>query len=100
MKKIVHEEDHILRILAVILDPKVPEQHKAAICEFFAHDVPDFLGWCEQLRARLPGLTPANIVFVNDQKELAANIVDADVVIVESLVIDRPMLAAASRLVL
>ena len=100
MKKIILEEDHILRILAVVLDPKTPEQHKAAIREFFAHDVPDFLGWCEQLRSRLPGLAPANIVFVKDQTELAAQIIDADAVIVESLVIDRPILVAATRLAL
>jgi glycerate dehydrogenase len=100
MKKIVLEEDHILRILAVILDPKAPEEHKAAICRFFAHDVPDFLGWCEQLRARVPGLAPADIVFVSDQAELMANIADADVVIVESLIIDRSVIATAKRLTL
>jgi phosphoglycerate dehydrogenase-like enzyme len=99
MTKITIEDDHILRILAVILDPHVPEQHKTAICDFFAHDVPDFLGWCEQVRARLPGLAPADIVFVTDQAELAENIVDADAVIVESLTIDRAVLAAAQRLV-
>ena len=100
MTKIILEDDHILRILAVILDPNTPEPQKAAICDFFAHDVPDFIGWCEQVRARLPGLAPADIVFVTDQAELTANIVDADAVIVESLIIDRAVLAAARRLVL
>ena len=100
MTKIILEDDHILRILAVILDPNTPEQQKAAICDFFSHDVPDFIGWCERVRARLPGLAPADIVFVTDQAELAANIVDADAVIIESLIIDRVVLAAARRLVL
>jgi phosphoglycerate dehydrogenase-like enzyme len=62
--------------------------------------VPDFLGWCEQVRARLPGLAPAETVFVTDQAGLAANIADADAVIVESLIVDRPILAAAQRLAL
>ncbi len=65
---------------------------------FFAHDVPDFLGWCERLRTRLSGLGPAEVVFAIDQRELAAKIADA--VIVESLLIDRPTLAAARRLAL
>jgi phosphoglycerate dehydrogenase-like enzyme len=100
MTKILIEDDHFLRIVAVILDPKTPEDHKVAICRFFAHDVPDFLGWCEQLRTRVPGLAPADIVFVNEQAELIVNIADADVVIVESLIIDRSVLAAAKRLTL
>jgi phosphoglycerate dehydrogenase-like enzyme len=100
MTKIIIEDDHILKILTVILDPGAPEQQKSAICDFFAHDVPDFLGWCERLRARLPGLTPAELVYVKNQAELAANIVDADAVIVESLIVDRAVLAAAQRLAL
>jgi phosphoglycerate dehydrogenase-like enzyme len=100
MTKIILQDDHILRILTVILDPDVPEHQKAAICNFFAHDVPDFIGWCEQLRARRPGLTPTHIVYVANQAELEANIVDADAVIVESLIVDRRVLAAARRLAL
>ena len=100
MTKIVLEDDHILKILSVILDPGAPEQQKSAICNFFAHDVPDFLGWCEQLRARLPGLAPADLAYVTNQAELVANVVDADAVIVESLLVDRPILAAARRLAL
>lgn len=100
MTKIVLEDDHILKILTVILDPGAPERQKSAICDFFAHDVPDFLGWCERLRARLPGLTPAQLVYVTNQAELATHIADADAVIVESLIVDRPVLAAARRLAL
>ena len=100
MPKIVIEDDHILRILAVMLDPGAPGQQKAAIRDFFAHDVPDFPGWCERLRARLPGLIPADLVYVTDQAELAANAVDADAVIVENLIVDRAVLVAAQRLAL
>ena len=100
MKKIVVEDDHFLKILGVILDPTTPEPHREAVCRFFAHDVPDFLGWCEQLRARIPGLYPVEVVFVADQEELAAKIREADAAIVESLIIDRSVLAAAPRLAL
>ena len=100
MTTIVVEDDHFLKILGVILDPTAPEPHRAAVCRFFAHDVPDFLGWCEQLRAHLPGLYPAEVVFVADQKELTAKIPRADAAIVESLVIDRSILTSAPRLAL
>ena len=100
MKKIVVEDDHFLKILAPILDPRTPEPHRAAVCRFFAHDVPDFMGWCEQLHARMPGLYPAEVVFVADQDALAAAIPQADAAIVESLIIDRAILTTAPRLAL
>lgn len=100
MKKIVVEDDHFLKILAVILDPRTPEPHRAAVCRFFAHDVPDFMAWCGELRARCPGLYPAEVMFVAGQDELAAAIPQADAAIVESLVIDRAVLASAPRLAL
>jgi phosphoglycerate dehydrogenase-like enzyme len=100
MPKILVEEDHFLKILSVILDPHTPQAHKNAIARFFAHDVPDFEGWCERLRARIPGLFPSEIIYVDGQADLAAAISDADAVIVESLRIDAPMLAHARRLAL
>ena len=100
MTKILIEDDHFLRVVAVILDPATSDEHKRAVCDFFAHDVPDFLGWCERLRTRLSGLSPTEVVFAIDQRELAAKIADVDAVIVESLLIDRPTLAAARRLAL
>jgi phosphoglycerate dehydrogenase-like enzyme len=100
MTKLILEDDHILRILSVVLDTNVSEPQKTAICGFFAHDVSDFVDWCKNVRARLPGLTPAEIVFVTNQVELTANIVDADAVIVENLTIDRTVLAAAQQLAL
>jgi phosphoglycerate dehydrogenase-like enzyme len=98
MPTILIEEDHFLKIVPVILDPEIPPAHRDAVADFFAHDVPDFLVWCERLRARIPGLYPAKIVWAKDQADFVANLPDADAVIVESLVVDRAALAAASRL--
>jgi phosphoglycerate dehydrogenase-like enzyme len=92
------EEDHFLRIVAVILDPATPPAHQQAVADFFAHDVPDFPGWCAGLRARLPGLYPARVTFATSQPDLLAGLAGADAVIVESLVIDRAALAGAQRL--
>jgi phosphoglycerate dehydrogenase-like enzyme len=95
---ILIEEDHFLKIVPVILDPATPPAHQQAIADFFAHDVPDFLGWCAELRARLPGLWPARVTWAASQADLAAGLADADGVVVESLVIDRAALRGAKRL--
>jgi phosphoglycerate dehydrogenase-like enzyme len=98
MTRIVIEEDHFLKIVPVVLDPATPEAHRRAVADFFAHDEPDFLGWCARLQQRLPGLYPAEVVFAADEADLAAKIVDADGIVVESFRIDDTVLAGAPRL--
>ena len=98
MPTLLIEEDHFLKIVPVILDPDIPDAHRRAVTDFFAHDVPDFLGWCEQLRARMPGLYPTKVVWAADQADFLAKLPDADATIVESLLVDRAALAAAPRL--
>jgi phosphoglycerate dehydrogenase-like enzyme len=95
---ILIEEDHFLKIVPVILDPATPPAHQQAVADFFAHDVPDFLGWCAQLRAGIPGLFPARVMCATSQTDLVAKLADADGVIVESLVIDRAALDRAKCL--
>ena len=68
------------------------------MADFFAHDVPDFLAWCDRLRERIPGLYPARIVWAKDQADFLAKLPDADAAIVESLVVDSAALANAPRL--
>ena len=98
MTRIVIEEDHFLKIVPVVLDPAIPEAHRRAVADFFAHDEPDFLGWCGRLQQRLPGLYPAQVVFAADESDLAAQIADADGVVVESFRIDDEVLSGARRL--
>ena len=98
MPNLLLEEDHFLKIVPVILDPSVPPAHIHAVADFFAHDVPDFLGWCERLRARIPGLYPAEVIWARDQADFLAKLPAADGAIVESLVVDRTALAAGARL--
>src|ERR1700688_157569 len=98
MTRIVIEEDHFLKIIPVVLDPATPEPHRRAVADFFAHDEPDFLGWCGRLRERLPGLYPSEVVFAADEADLAAKIADADGVVVEGLRIDAASVAGARRL--
>src|ERR1700674_5230833 len=98
MTRIAIEEDHFLKIVPVVLDPTTPEPHRRAVADFFAHDEPDFLGWCRRLAQRLPGLYPAEVAFAADEADLAAKLADADGAVVESLRIGATSLAAARRL--
>src|SRR5258705_8400653 len=98
MNRIVIEESHFLKIVPVVLDPATPEAHRHAVVDFFAHDEPDFLGWCSRLQQRLPGLYPAEVIFAAGEADLKMKIADADGVVVESLRIDDAVLSAAPRL--
>ena len=97
---ILVEEDHFLKILGVILDPATPEAHGAAVARFFAHDEPDFTGWCGRLRWRVPGLYPARVGYADGQDEFARAVIDADAVIIESLRVDAALLECAPKLAL
>src|SRR5260221_1682106 len=98
MTRIVIEEDHFLKIVPVVLDPAIPTAHRPAVADFFAHDEPDFLGWCSRLQQRLPGLYPAEVIFAAGEADLKTKIADADGVVVESLAVDDAVLSAAPRL--
>ncbi len=92
---IVVEDDPFPRLIQVVLDPATPEARRAAFAHFFAHEVPDFAGWCDQLRERLPRLYPATVRLVSDEAALLAGMHDAHVAIVESLPIGPQAIAAA-----
>jgi phosphoglycerate dehydrogenase-like enzyme len=98
MTRIVIEEDHFLKIVPVVLDPATPEAHRRAVAEFFAHDEPDFLGWCSRLQQRLPGLYPAEVIFAADEADLEMKVADAEGVVIESFRIDDAVLSGAPRL--
>ena len=82
---IVVEDDPFPRIVQVVLDPATPEARSAAFAHFYAHEVPDFAGWCQGLRARLPLLYPASVRLVSDEPGLLEAVPGAQVVMVESL---------------
>lgn len=87
--RILVEHDHFLRILAVILDPEAPEEHRRAVADFQAHDIPDFVERCDQLQREIAGLYPAEVRFAQDQAALMAQLPYADVVVLESLQLDE-----------
>jgi phosphoglycerate dehydrogenase-like enzyme len=97
-KVLVVEDDVFLRLLEVVLDPAANPERRAAFADFFAHDEPDFEGWCARVRKHAGGLVPAEVRLVETQAELRAQLVDVDAVVVESLALGAAELAAAPRL--
>jgi phosphoglycerate dehydrogenase-like enzyme len=98
MKRILVESDHFLKIIPVILDPETSEEQAGAVADFFAHDIPDFRGWCERFRKDIPGLYPTRVEFGEDQADFDARLEHADAAIVESFQITRSALARAKHL--
>ncbi|MGH8660140.1 MAG: NAD(P)-dependent oxidoreductase [Burkholderiales bacterium] len=94
---VVVEDDPFPRLFQVILDPSVPPARVAAFSHFFAHELPDFAGWCDRMRARLRRLHPAEVRLVADQDALLAVMPGAGVVVAESLVVGKREIAAAGR---
>ncbi len=96
--RLVVEDDPFLRLLGVILDPATGAERITAFADFFAHDLPDFDGWLQQLRRRLPRLFPAEVVLVDSADALRGALDSADFAVVESLPIGVDELAAAPKL--
>lgn len=98
MPNIIVEEDRVLRLVNVVLDPATSPELVAAFGDYVAHDVPAFADWCAQLRRELPVLHPSRVQPADSQQALQAALADADVAFVESLAIGETELALAPRL--
>jgi phosphoglycerate dehydrogenase-like enzyme len=95
---LVVEDDRFLRMVQIVLDPNASRERYDAFADFFAHDEPDFAGWCARLRQQAKGLYPATVRLVETQDELRANLADACALIVEGLAVGAGEIAAAPRL--
>ena len=95
--KLVVENDSFLRLIQVVLDPAAPAERLAAFSHFCAHDLPDFAGWCERVRAGAQHLYPAAVRLVDDEAELLASLPGARAVVVESLAVGAREIAAAGN---
>ena len=95
---VVVEDDPFLRLLGVVLDPGTSKERIAAFADFFAHDLPDFDRWLEQLRGRLKRLYPATVHLVDDRETLRKLLPQADLAVMESLQFGADEIALAPRL--
>lgn len=98
MPNIIVEEDRVLRLVNVVLDPATSPELVTAFGDYVAHDVPDFPEWCARLRRDLPRLHPSRVRSADSQQALQAGLADAEVAFVESLSIGEAELALAPRL--
>jgi len=95
--KFVVENDTFLRLIQVILDPNAPAERIEAFAHFCLHDLADFGGWCEGVRAQARNLFPSEVRLVDDQQQLLKNLPGATVAVVEELNFGKNEIAAAGR---
>jgi phosphoglycerate dehydrogenase-like enzyme len=95
---VVIEDDPFLRVVGVLLDPDTSAERVAAFADFFAHDEPDFAGYCAHVRERIGSLFPAEVRIVDTPDELRAALPGSRVLVVESLKVGTEQLAAAPDL--
>src|ERR1700694_4687570 len=96
---LVVEDDPFLRLVGIVLDPTTSAERYAAYADFFAHDDPDFDGYCARVRARIGALFPCQVRLVETPQDMRAQLPGARGLIVESLPVGQSELAAGSDLV-
>ena len=85
--KFVVENDSFLRLIQVVLDPAASQERFEAFAHFCKHDTPDFLGWCENIRAQAQNIYPTEVHLVDTQEQLITHASGATVIVVEELTI-------------
>jgi phosphoglycerate dehydrogenase-like enzyme len=95
---LVVEDDRFLRVVGIVLDPSTSRERTAAYADFFAHDEPDFAGYCRRVRAQVGELFPREVRLVATQDELRAALPGSCALVVESLHVGRDELVAGSAL--
>jgi len=95
---LVVEDDVWARLIAVVLDPTTSEERFAALADFMTPDLPDFRGWCDQVRAAAGLLFPSDVRLVSSPAELHDNLSNAQAIVTEALPIGDAELALAPRL--
>jgi phosphoglycerate dehydrogenase-like enzyme len=95
---IVVEDDPFLRMMGIVLDTATSATRRAAYADFFAHDEPDFDGYCARVRARIGALFPSRVKLVETPEELRAGLPGARALIVESLPVTESELAVGADL--
>ncbi len=98
MPTIVIQDDVIIRTAQVILDPDTDPERQTAIADYFSVDVPDFAGWCADVRKTIPNLFPSRVINVASQDAFRAALPDADGAIIEDLEFGAEEIAAAPKL--
>jgi phosphoglycerate dehydrogenase-like enzyme len=95
---LVVEDDVWARLIGVALDPATSEERRAAFADFMSPDLPDFRGWCEEVRKAAGSLYPSEVRLVSSAGQLRDNLAKAEAIVTETLAIGAEELALAPRL--
>ena len=95
---IVIEDDTVLRLLQVTLDPQTAPERQAALADYYSADGTDFNAWLVEQRARLRQLYPSEVRLVQTPEQLRAALRDADALVVQDLEVGEAELQAAPQL--
>jgi phosphoglycerate dehydrogenase-like enzyme len=95
---LVVEDDVWARLIGVVLDPTSAEERRAAFADFMSADLPDFSGWCDEVRQAAGPLFPSDVRLVSSGAELRDNLASAEAIVIEALTVGAQELALAPRL--
>lgn len=95
---LIVEDDVWARLIGVVLDPTTSAQRLAAFADFVSPDLPDFRGWCDDVRQAAGSLFPSDVRLVASAAELRQNLASAEAIVTEALPIGAQELALAPRL--
>jgi phosphoglycerate dehydrogenase-like enzyme len=95
---LVVENDVWARLIGVVLDPATTRERWNAFADFMSPDLPDFQGWCDQVRKTAGSLYPSDVKLVDSQAELRSSLGAAEAAVIESLSFGKEELTAAPRL--
>jgi phosphoglycerate dehydrogenase-like enzyme len=98
MPTIAIQDDHIIRVLSVVLDPDCPRERADAFADYYSVDMPEFPAWCETIRKRYPAVYPSKVLLAKSEDELRGMLPEADLVVVEDYPVGEAELALAPKL--
>ncbi|MPY70374.1 MAG: D-glycerate dehydrogenase [Alphaproteobacteria bacterium] len=98
MPTIAIQDDHIIRVLSVVLDPDCPKERADGFADYYSVDMPEFPKWCEEIRARYPAAYPSKVLLAKSEEEFRSMLPEADLVVTEDYPIGEAELAIAPRL--
>jgi phosphoglycerate dehydrogenase-like enzyme len=95
---LIVEDDVWARLIGVVLDPTTSEERLAAFADFVSPDLPDFRGWCDEVRRAAGRLFPSDVRLVASAAQLRDNLASAEAIVSEALTIGAEELTLAPRL--
>ena len=95
---ILVQDDKILRLVQVLLDPNVAQDRFDAFADFVSTDVPDLHAWAERFRSHAMDLYPSDVKMVSSVEYFHALLPIADHAFIESFDFGQHEIALSKRL--